>query len=349
MPGFEVRDFTVHCCITPDQAARDFELLCNFDRFLRPVGDDVWPEAGPLILHPLGVFRQGCHHGKRFTSFFQWRHRLAVETTHNRSAVKVLESWRAGGVTIPNAMERLGCSPYDALKYSSALQSCVHFRAGVALVLAEMFGAECCLDPCAGWGDRLTGWCAAPTVRSIDLIEPRRAAALDYKRQFLAAQALGSAVERLEVHIAAAEDRLPTLDGSWDLILTSPPYFNLEIYDRDGENEALQVSSRYSSPEAYLNGFLVPLAHACLARLSPMGVFCLNITDNERSGLVITRAFLAQMHVPGFVFIGTFAYELPTNPALRSAIFLRKSEPIYVFCRQAAEEHVRGCIQRALA
>lgn len=209
-----------------------------------------------------------------------------------------------------------------------------------------MLVAKRVLDFSGGWGDRLTGFLASPSVTHVDLIEPRIKAAPLYKAQ---CKASGRSDLKLTIHSTGAEEAVPFLKSKFDLILTSPPYFNLELYDQHSRNSDKQVHNRYSTNDEYLKGFLFPVVSAAMHKLSPSGVLCLNISDNARKGVDICSPFLAFLRSSkDFCLVGTFAFEQPggvntKNLTLKHDVF--HGEPIYVVCRRKARGRIKKLIK----
>jgi DNA modification methylase len=58
-----------------------------------------------------------------------------------------------------------------------------------------------------------------------------------------------------------------------DLVLTSPPYYNLEIYS----HETTQSITNHSTYSSWSQHFYRPLIHLCLQHLTENGVSCWNV------------------------------------------------------------------------
>eukprot|EP01049_Picozoa_sp_SAG25_P005773 SAG25_NODE_406_length_8436_cov_11.691976_3_plen_101_part_00 len=71
----------------------------------------------------------------------------------------------------------------DVLRSETAARSVGQFSGHIAKSVCELLQARRVLDPCGGWGDRLSGFLAAGCVREATLIEPRYAACGAYHRQ----------------------------------------------------------------------------------------------------------------------------------------------------------------------
>ena len=123
--------------------------------------------------------------------------------------------------------------------------------------LLERYGAQgaTVLDPCGGWGGRLLGAVAVGAARYIacEPCVPTHAALCAMAAQ-VAATATGATPGTVcELHRLGFED-LALPPCSVDVALTSPPYFNLELYD----DAPSQSHVRYATPaqwEAHISDF----------------------------------------------------------------------------------------------
>lgn len=64
--------------------------------------------------------------------------------------------------------------------------------------------------------------------------------------------------------------------GVVDLVFTSPPYFNRELYSKDANQSAVKYGSSY---ESWRDGFLKPTLQTCVEYLRPGGYLLWNIAD----------------------------------------------------------------------
>lgn len=140
------------------------------------------------------------------------------------------------------------------------------FRPTIALSLYKRFQPNRVLDFTMGWGGRLVAACAANVPHYIG-IDSNVALRVPYKRMMSFLQPLTTTKVDLFFMDALAVDY-----GSleYDMVLTSPPYFNIERY------EGQPVRSR----EDWISLFYEPLFRKTYAGLSRGGVYCLNIPDD---------------------------------------------------------------------
>lgn len=125
------------------------------------------------------------------------------------------------------------------------------------------------LDPCGGWGGRMIG--ASVVCNYYECCEPSPCTAAGLHRLCEFIQRFRPEF-RAEVRQQAFEDaRLPS--ASFDIALTSPPYYDTERYSTDEADSA----TRYKSFPAWVRGFFEPLVVETMRALKPGAPFVLNI------------------------------------------------------------------------
>jgi len=351
---FSTRNGKLICLITAAHAKQDLmRLACkDTDFFLKK---QPWKtESGAPAPGKMGVLTSGDQ-GRRFSNLFHWKDRANVSKPHWKngkvademsSLIRQLELWRRNPQSGKNAVARLqrlhnGAEPkqsydrqlFQAAQLHSAFRSVNNFPATVAMFFCNRLQPQKVLDFSAGWGDRLTAFLACTSVRDIVLIDPRASAAAGYRGQAQLAAKMGLR-KKVRVHSTGAETALPKMarrsPGYFDMIFTSPPYFNLENYDTSGPNAALQAINKHGdSLESFLHGFMFPCLDACMRLLSPNGVLILNIDDNSRQNLKYCDATLQHMRQQGAHFVGTMGMLKPSMGKSEGST----AQPIYVWAR----------------
>jgi 16S rRNA G966 N2-methylase RsmD len=123
------------------------------------------------------------------------------------------------------------------------------------------------LDPCMGWGGRLLGSVASgaeyvgfdPNTETFrHLNEMVEFLGIQHKVRLICDDALNMDSYDL---------------GKFDVVLTSPPYFDLEVYS----HETTQSVASRTTYEAWNNGFLAPLIQKSVAHLNENGKSCWNV------------------------------------------------------------------------
>jgi hypothetical protein len=143
--------------------------------------------------------------------------------------------------------------------------------------IVEKLGAKHVLDPCIGWGGRMTGTLCIPGT-TFTGCEPN---VRTYHGLTQIAETFGIS-DRATLHCAGAEIILPTLQsGKYDLVLTSPPYFNLEIYT----HESTQSIVLYPSWDQWVSNWLEPVIREGIRCLRQGGVSAWSVKDMPKMPL----------------------------------------------------------------
>lgn len=156
---------------------------------------------------------------------------------------------------------------------TGGLGNVTKYRAVTAKAIVKFYAAEKVLDPCVGWGGRLLGTLAASSTAMYVGCEP----------DINTFNALVEIVQdrsvadrnRAIIHNTTAEFLLPTIPaGSFDMVLTSPPYYNLELY-----TAGIQSVDRYKTWDSWVSEWLTPVVNASLAALKPTGTSCWSVKN----------------------------------------------------------------------
>lgn len=170
----------------------------------------------------------------------------------------------------------------NILRTSSRAQMVSNFKPSVAKYIYEKYGNKgIVLDPCAGYGGRLLGaWCSNiqkyvgvdPSTKTIEgnrNLYKKLSELTEYKSLF------GIHRPKIELHQLPFEDFETT--EKFDLVFTSPPYFNTEKYS----HEDTQSWVRYKTYPAWLKGFLEPLVRKSHEYLKSGGYFVINTKESK--------------------------------------------------------------------
>ena len=150
------------------------------------------------------------------------------------------------------------------------------YRTVTSKAIVQYFGAKRVLDPCTGWGGRMLGTLAAGSDTSYLGCEPDPNTAkglrgiLEDTAIPLTVRSRGRIIEK-PAELALAE--IATLD-KFDLVLTSPPYFNLELYTAGD-----QSTVAHKTWEDWTEKWLKVVILRCLACLKEGGTSCWNVKN----------------------------------------------------------------------
>ena len=141
------------------------------------------------------------------------------------------------------------------------------YRPQMAKMVITNLGAKRVLDPCAGWGGRMLGVVAAGA--EYVAFEPNTET---YEGLLKLIKLLG-----IEDKVRIIKDSALEMDkydiGEFDLILTSPPYFDLEVYSHE-DTQSIKGCDTYSM---WVNNFLKPLIELSISHMKQNGWSCWNV------------------------------------------------------------------------
>lgn len=206
---------------------------------------------------------------------------------------------------------------------SANCRPCWGFLPAIAKAIYQRFGSDASslriLDPCAGWGDRLTAALSLSNFGAYVGCDPNTAMAPVYER--IKNCYAGHADARV-YSIPFEDAEIP--ENSFHVAFTSPPYFDYEHYSDDPG----QSSARYPDAGVWRERFLAPLVEKCARSLIGGGTLAINISDAGRAPLVEWLIQEADK-ISDLRFIGTIL--MPTGN------FDRANEGIYCWRKIGAE------------
>lgn len=139
------------------------------------------------------------------------------------------------------------------------------------------------LDMCAGWGGRFLGFWTSKNVQHYTGIDPNANVIASCTRmaQWLTAHAQDN-TKTFKLYNDCAENvewcAADEFFGRYDVMLTSPPYFDLENYD---PSSAMQSCNKFSTYEIWLEKFLHKMLDNAASALRSGGVLLLNIANTS--------------------------------------------------------------------
>jgi hypothetical protein len=153
-------------------------------------------------------------------------------------------------------------------------RSVSNFRPSVAKWVYDKYGFNGCsvLDPCMGYGGRLMGaYCSS--VSSYTGVDPNIVTLNGNAKLFYY---LNKVFERNNFCFNSYNvpfEEYSVEEGKYDLVFTSPPYFNLEKYSDDDTQSCV----RYKNYDDWVIGFLRPLIDKSFISLKNKRYFILNV------------------------------------------------------------------------
>ena len=170
------------------------------------------------------------------------------------------------GYNITEAMMR------KTFKVSGGAQTVSNFRPSVARWIYDKYGGEgYVFDPCMGFGGRLFGAISSPRVKHYEGCDPNTKTFNGLSEMTKNLQGTTKVV----LNNIGVEEYEPK--DKFDLIFTSPPYFDTEKYSE----EETQSYIKFPTYEKWLNGFLRKLVSNGIDSLKKGGYFIINIANTK--------------------------------------------------------------------
>jgi len=156
---------------------------------------------------------------------------------------------------------------------------CSQFKPNVAKALYDFIEAENVLDISAGWGDRLCGFFASEYGEHYVGIDPRKENHPIYEQQaqfYTKHNGFFETDKKATFHCSPAEDMdYSEYTDYFDIVFSSPPYFNVERYSYDDT----QSWVRYKNIDAWNEQFLHKTIEKVWPTIRKGGYLAMNIAD----------------------------------------------------------------------
>ena len=159
---------------------------------------------------------------------------------------------------------------------------CNNFRISVCLEVLDIFKPAKWLDISAGWGDRLISAILSPWVREYCGVDPNPCLHPGYK-SIIQQLDPNSAKRCTLIQDGFETAKLPT--SKFDLVFSSPPFFDLEIYSNASPDSLVQ----YNTVDKWFNGFLMPSIKKAIRHLNKGGYLVLYMGESHGTEKYISR------------------------------------------------------------
>jgi hypothetical protein len=200
--------------------------------------------------------RMNCQFGKSPSVLEYWKKNYQMIQHRLRKANKAMNNY--------NVREEIYAM--------NRLVFCNNFRISLCLDVLDIFKPKKWLDISAGWGDRLISALLSPHIEVYCGVDPNPCLHPGYKSIIKHLNPAGSK-QCFLIQDGFETAVLP--DIKFDLVFSSPPYFNLEVYS----NSQADSITQYDNVDAWFNGFLMPSIKKSIAVLAPGGYIVLYIAE----------------------------------------------------------------------
>ena len=155
---------------------------------------------------------------------------------------------------------------------------CNNFRIPVALTIIKMFKATKWLDISAGWGDRLLSALLAPSIEFYCGADPNACLHPHYAEMIATFRPPSQRKNFVLIEDGFIEAKLP-LGITYDFILSSPPFFDLEVYSTSPNNSLV----KNPTADQWFSKFLIPSLAKAISYLEPNGHLVLYMGDSKNT------------------------------------------------------------------
>lgn len=182
-------------------------------------------------------------------------------------------------------------------------KECTQFKPTLALSIYKFFNAKKVLDFSTGRGDRLTGAMAAE-VDSYVGYDPDTSLREGHEVLLKKFDPLSKTVVNIE-YIPFEDSNLENFED-FDLVFTSPPFFDFEVYG-SGESKEGQSIVRYPTLDEWLAKFLFVSLEKAWSHLTVGGHIAIHITDVYKTRVVEAMLLSALSYLEGAKYVGVLA------------------------------------------
>jgi 16S rRNA G966 N2-methylase RsmD len=184
---------------------------------------------------------------------------------------------------------------------------CNAFKATLAISIYKMFQSTRILDFSAGWGDRLLAAIAYGADRYLGY-DPNPELQHGYQEMIQMFTPNSRKNQHYEVKMEAFETANIPETETFDLILTSPPYYDFETYiSSDKEAAKTQSIVKYPRFHIWMVEFLFTSLHKCWNRLDIGGNMVIHLSDVYKTNYVEAMIIFILGWCEGSRFDGSIA------------------------------------------
>ena len=163
--------------------------------------------------------------------------------------------------------------------FRQKIGECTLFKTTMVMNILNLFKPKRWLDCCSGWGDRLIG-AIAYGCEEYQGVDPNKCLQSKYKK-IIKELAPKSKQKNFNV-ICDGFENVTIKENHYDLVFTSPPFFDFEVYE-DDKKQSIQ---QFTTVDKWRKYFLFPLIDKSYKSLKTGSYFSLYIDDFEGSNYI---------------------------------------------------------------
>ncbi len=288
-----------------------------------PDADVRWLDGPPAIIE---CDPKDYHTINWMSDWFNEQCRLACRRYDE--SVSPIEYWNQNKESI---VEKVSQPTHEKLsdEVYKNVAGCNNFRPGLLTGMIKLLGKDTpinsVLDFSSGWGDRLIGAIAAGV--SYVGVDPNSCVHVGYKQIIDKFAEDSSKYIMIEAPFQTAE--LP-VETHYDLVFTSPPYFNLEIYSDD----ASQSVSEFTQPDDWFNGFLITSLRKAWNVLNSNGFMVIIINNIRNKADYVLRMCKEINKFAGAKYQGILSYAEKKFDKRTNKSYYKSPQPMWIWQKE---------------
>lgn len=320
--------------ISPDEVDNEYHALKNLD-IAKYYASGKWVNKFEYKYSFIDNYIDLTNIGNKASDYFHQVERWKCDATGYPSPQKTWETEKFR-LTLFKALFSLKVKEINPQVFRNMISLrkyiAAQFRPSAAKIIYDIYKPEKVLDFSMGWGDRILGAHASHFVKKYVGIDPNQNLYYGYKRQICKYDAIwGEKVKDFKLICGRAEDENIVLTDKFDMIFTSPPYFDKEKYDQTDQ----QSYKMYHGFDSWMQDFLFKAIELRSRNLKSGGLLIINISD------IYTRKKLYKIcdgmndyiaSTNQFNYIGAIGLRMPKRPmSISSDTVGVFAEPIWIW------------------
>lgn len=191
--------------------------------------------------------------------------------------------------------------------------------------MISIFGAKKVLDPSSGWGDRLIGAMTSPIDMYLG-VDPNECLHPGYQEIINLFRELKPNPKATYIEVMSPFEKysIPP-EYKFDLIYTSPPYFDYENYTQ----LKTQSMRQHTTEDKWYTDFLLVSVNKCIGVLNNGGHLALYISQ-ERGKTYVERLIKYMKGLPNIYYLGNIFYGKSNMKQLHPIFIFQKNDEIPV-------------------
>ncbi|KKK78216.1 hypothetical protein LCGC14_2845790, partial [marine sediment metagenome] len=265
----------------PHEKLTDEQKTNRMERVIK--SKDILLEEDVLQINPQGLDLANFYHPHMMKAFYTNRKDISPYAAYiNDDKLKnCIKRWLdLGEVPSPVGIRRI-------LKTRNGVRSVTNFKPTISKFIYDTYTKEgdMVLDPCAGYSGRLVGCIAANKNLFYHGIDPDGRTATGNMRMAGFFMEQRDSVEyrwkfKFRFDLGCAEDVMLSLeDGSYNLVFSSPPYWNVEKYSTDSNQSYL----RYPKYDSWRDNFLGRILTESVRVVKDGGYIAFNVKNYKKA------------------------------------------------------------------